>query len=231
MIAGAFRWYCARSFPCGEVYRTKENDPNGEQAWRPLRKGVADLHRRATVCQAANDRYAEALAAVQDATPLKEWAEPLCRRASAPGNNPQERKVRALNPLAAAAAALLAGILDPRFTVNGLRNRDVVALLYPQPATDPQQQRRRSGQATRLLRLLRGTGCSRRFRKRTAINSAPTHANGSRPCWRRGMPMPKRSRPLQLRISLPQAKKSKNRSTETERGCYPVPNPAGFFTL
>ena len=141
-----------------KVYRTKENDPTGEQAWRPLRKGVADLHRRATVCQAANDRYAEGLAAVKDPTPLKEWTDPLCRRAPAPGQNPQKRKVRALNPLAPADAALLAGVLDPRFTVNGLRNRNLVALLYPQPATDRQQQRRRSGQATRLLRLLRAHG-------------------------------------------------------------------------
>jgi hypothetical protein len=141
-----------------KVYRTKENDPSGAQTSRPLRKGVADLHHRATVCQAANDRYAEALAAVKDATPLKEWTDPLCQRMPAPGKNPQKRKVRALNPLAAAEAALLAGIVDPRFTVNGLRNRDLVALLYPQPATDPQERRRRSGQATRLLRLLRAHG-------------------------------------------------------------------------
>jgi hypothetical protein len=61
-----------------KVYRTKENDPEGEPAWRQLRKGVADLHRRATVCQAANDRYAEGLAALKDQTPLKEWTDPLC---------------------------------------------------------------------------------------------------------------------------------------------------------
>jgi hypothetical protein len=89
---------------------------------------------------------------------LKEWTDPLCRRVPAPGQNPQKRKVRALNPLAPADAALLAGILDPRFTVNGLRNRDVVALLYPHPSNDPQVKRRRSGQATRLLRLLRAHG-------------------------------------------------------------------------
>lgn len=141
-----------------KVYRTTENDPDGEQAWRPLRKGVADLHRRAVVCQAANDRYAEGLAASQEPTPLKTWTDPLCRRVLAPGKNPQHRKVRALNPLAPADADLLAGILDPKFAVNGLRNRDVVTLLYPQASADAAEQRRRSGHATRLLRLLRAHG-------------------------------------------------------------------------
>lgn len=138
-----------------KVYRTKENDPEGPMDWLPLRKGVADLQRRAVVCQAANDRYAESLAAVKDTTPLQEWVEPLCRRALAPGKNPQQRRVRALNPLAQEDAVLLEAILDPKFAVNGLRNRDLVGMLYAGPTTDPQEQRRRSSRGTRLLRLLR----------------------------------------------------------------------------
>jgi hypothetical protein len=141
-----------------KVYRTKENDPEGEQDWRPLRKGVADIHRRATVCQAANDRYAEGLAAIKDQTPLKEWTDPLCQRRLAPGKNPQQRKVRALNPLSPEDADMLEGILDPKFVVNGLRNHDVVQMLYPKPSTDEPEKRRRSGRATRLIRLLRGHG-------------------------------------------------------------------------
>lgn len=39
-------------------------------AWRPLRKGVADLHRRAQVSQQSNQSYLDALAAVDDDTPL-----------------------------------------------------------------------------------------------------------------------------------------------------------------
>jgi hypothetical protein len=66
-----------------KVYRTRENDPDGPQDWRRLRKGVADMHRRAMVCQAANNRYAEGLAAIQDPKPLKEWTDPLCCRAPA----------------------------------------------------------------------------------------------------------------------------------------------------
>lgn len=141
-----------------KVYRTRENDPDGPQAWRPLRKGVADLHRRATVCQAANDRYAEGLAAIKVQTPLKEWTDPLCQRTLAPGNNPQQRRVRALNPLSPEDAGLLEAILDPKFTVNGLRNRDLVQMLYAKPSADPQEKRRRSARVTRLIRVLRAHG-------------------------------------------------------------------------
>jgi hypothetical protein len=141
-----------------KVYRTRENDPDGPQAWRQLRKGVADMHRRATVCQAANNRYAEGLAAIKDQTPLKEWTDPLCQRTLAPGKNPQQRRVRALNPLSAEDAGLLEAILNPKFTVNGVRNRDLVQMLYAKPSADPQEKRRRSARVTRLIRLLRGHG-------------------------------------------------------------------------
>jgi len=61
------------------VYRPKEGDPDGAKAWRTMRYGVADLHRRAEVCQAANERYLEALAAVSDTTPLSRLVAPLCQ--------------------------------------------------------------------------------------------------------------------------------------------------------
>lgn len=67
-----------------KVYRPAEGDPQGPKDWRPLRKGIADLHRRAEVGQAANERYLAALVAVRDTTPLRQLAEPLCRPALAP---------------------------------------------------------------------------------------------------------------------------------------------------
>jgi hypothetical protein len=144
------------------VFRPKQGGADEEKAWRPMRKGVADLHRRAEVSQAANERYAAATAVIKDKTPLSTLAEPLCRRATAPGKQAPEkaspRKVRALNPLATEDAALLAAVLDPKFTVNGLRNRDLVALLYDKPATTDKERRRRSGRITRQIRMLRGHG-------------------------------------------------------------------------
>jgi hypothetical protein len=67
-----------------KVYRPAEGEPEGAPDWRPLRKGIADLHRRGEVSQACNGRYLEALAAVHDRTPLSELAEPLCRPALEP---------------------------------------------------------------------------------------------------------------------------------------------------
>lgn len=138
-----------------QVYRAAENDPDGPLGWRPLRRGVADLHRRAQVSQAANERYLEALAGVAETKTVKELAQPLCRRVAEPGQT-AARKVRALNPLAADDAALLRAISDPKWMVNGVRNRDVVAVLYPTATDDAAERRRRSARVTRLLRLLRG---------------------------------------------------------------------------
>src|SRR5207245_2689701 len=53
-----------------KVFRPLQHAPRGRLGWRPLRKGVADLHRRAQVSQRSNGNYLEALAAVTDSTPL-----------------------------------------------------------------------------------------------------------------------------------------------------------------
>jgi len=69
-----------------KVYRAKENDPGGEKDWRGLRSGVADVHRRAKVSQAANERYLEGLAAVDQPGSIKDLIEPLGRRVTEPGS-------------------------------------------------------------------------------------------------------------------------------------------------
>jgi hypothetical protein len=189
-----------------KVYRAAEGDPEGPKDWRPLRKGVADLQRRAEVSQAANGRYLGALTALQDVTPLRQLVEPLCRPAAAPCRRqgsaaaaaaepsaappmappPPEaaaasaappaappapagaeaaaaraarpRRVRALNPLGAADAALLEAVSRHEFLINGLRNRDLRRLLYGAGEVPAAEQRRRSAAVTRQLRLLRAHG-------------------------------------------------------------------------
>ncbi len=146
-----------------KVYRAKENDPEGQKDWRVLRSGVADLHRRAQVSQAANARYLDGLAAVEHQQPLHELLEPLGRRVTAPGAG--GRKLRALSPLVGPDAALLEAISRPEFAVNGLRNRDVVAALDGKPATDAATRRRRAAQVGRQLRLLRAHGLLKKVPK------------------------------------------------------------------
>jgi hypothetical protein len=88
-----------------KVYRPKEGDAEGPKDWRPLRLGIADLHRRAEVSQAANGRYLGALTAVQDTTPLRQLVEPLCRPAPAPRRRRGSPSAAAAEDGAAAAAA------------------------------------------------------------------------------------------------------------------------------
>jgi hypothetical protein len=140
-----------------KVYRRAGGNPQSKLCWRLLRKGVADMERRAQVSQAANDRYLEAMASVDSAAVLGELAEPLCQ--SVPGKSPGQR-ARGLNPLAREDATLLQAVSRGEFTINGFRNRDIRGLLYGQAdkTVPPAQAKRRSAAMTRKLRLLRAHG-------------------------------------------------------------------------
>jgi hypothetical protein len=136
------------------VYRPKEGGSEEEKEWRVLRKGVADLHRRAQVSQAANERYLDALSSVDDSATLQERV----RRVTEP-TTWKGKRVRALHPFAAEDTALLEAVSRGEFTVNGMRNRDLRALLYgADDAASREEVRRRAGRITRQLRLLRAHG-------------------------------------------------------------------------
>jgi len=135
-----------------KVYRTKEGDPDGEFDWLPMRQGVADLHRRAKVSQAANERYADALAAADTSAPLGQQVAGLCRPTSLNG-----RRVRALRPWSPDDIALLKSVNRGGFVVNGFRNRDLRQLLCS-PTTESAERKRQSAWVGRQLRLLRAHG-------------------------------------------------------------------------
>jgi hypothetical protein len=135
------------------VYRTRENDPDGQPEWLSLRKGIADLHRRAEVSQKANERYLEAMAAVTVHQPLGETARDICQPTTWQG-----RRVRGLAPFTERDAALLAAVLRGEFALNGFRNRDLRSLLFGEPPADPREHKRQSAKVTRWIRLLRGHG-------------------------------------------------------------------------
>jgi hypothetical protein len=131
------------------VYRRKEGDHKGPRAWRPLRRGIADLHRRAQLSHKAVARYLGAFATVDDSATLDE----LLQRLEQP-RQWRGRRVRALRPLGE-DRALLSAINRGEFTINGFRNRDLRAIFFPQTTDDKQQIRRRSAWISRKLRLLR----------------------------------------------------------------------------
>src|SRR5438874_6400063 len=135
------------------VYRPKECDPEGELAWRPLRRGIADLHRRAEVSRKATERYLDALASVDEDTTLQEVLHRLGQPRYWHG-----RRVRALQPFAPDDHQLIQSISRGEFTLNGFRNRDLQRLYFAQPATTPAEARRHSAWVSRKLRLLRAHG-------------------------------------------------------------------------
>jgi len=129
-------------------YRTPEGKPDAAMGWHCMRKGIADLHRRAEVSQAANDRYLCALASVEDTTSVGELATRLCQPVRRNG-----RRARPLNPYAPDDAKLLDAISPGEFTINGFRNRDLRLRLFDDGASK-QEQRRHAAAVTRKLALL-----------------------------------------------------------------------------
>ena len=134
------------------AYRPTEGGPEEDLQWRPLRKGIADLHRRAEVSQKANDRLLNALAAVDDSRSLEELTVGIQKHTSYNG-----RRVRGLRPWAD-DKDLFAAINHGEFTINGFRNRDLQGLLYGTEAETPAERRRRSAAISRKLRMLRAHG-------------------------------------------------------------------------
>ena len=136
-----------------KVYRRKESDKDGPLSWLPLRKGIADLHRRAEVSRSSNNRYLDALASAQNTIPLKDLTDRLCSSVMWNG-----KRVRALNPYSPEDASLLEAVSSGEFGINGFRNRDLRALLFSQNQPSEKDNRRESAVITRKIRLLRAHG-------------------------------------------------------------------------
>jgi hypothetical protein len=135
-----------------KVYRTAENDPESKLSWRILRRGMADIERRAEVSAASNKRYLSALASASGTMPLSELVGTLCEPV-----RKDNRPYRGLNPWSEHDGALLQAVSRGEFAINGLRNRDLRAILYPGKAS-AEEQRRQSAAITRKLALLRAHG-------------------------------------------------------------------------
>ncbi len=134
------------------AFRPKEGGPEQDLQWRPLRKGIADLHRRAAVSQKANERLLHALASVDDSRSVEELTAGIQKPTHWSG-----RKVRGLRPWAE-DKELFTAINQGDFLINGFRNRDLQKPLYTTEAESPADRRRRSSAISRKLRLLRAHG-------------------------------------------------------------------------
>lgn len=140
-----------------KAFRAPQNRPAEQPAWKPMRKGVADLHRRAEVSQAANERYLDALSTVDDSTPLASLFDQVARPVSYHGRT--ARPIRIGDPT---DVALLEAISRGEFATAGFRNRDLRCLLFPSAASS-EHAKKRSAKVSRLFRLLRAHGLIRKL--------------------------------------------------------------------
>jgi len=117
--------------------------------WLPLRKGIADIRRRVQLSRAANERYLSALAVVGEPTPSHK----LMDRVSAPVILAR-RRFRALRPVSPEDSRLFKALLDGKFLIQGIRNKDLRQRLWP-AAANQEQERRNASRVTRYLSLLK----------------------------------------------------------------------------
>lgn len=134
------------------AFRPKEGGSPEDLQWRSLRKGIADLHRRAEISQKANERLLHALASVDDSRSVEELTADIQKPTHWGG-----RRVRGLRPWAD-DKQLFSAINHGDFLIHGFRNRDLQRLLYATDAESPVDRRRRSSAISRKLRLLRAHG-------------------------------------------------------------------------
>ncbi len=140
-----------------KVYRWAQRHGKRCQAWLPMRKAVTDLPWLVEKCQAANQRYLEALADVEVTQAVHEILDPVSKRIEREG-----RPYRGLRPVTAAEAALFQCLLNGKYRLHGFRNADVRQVIGPQEPSDPAQRRAACGRASRYLRLLRAHGLIRK---------------------------------------------------------------------
>jgi hypothetical protein len=117
--------------------------------WLPLRKGIADIRRRVQLSRAANERYLQALAVVGEPTPSYK----LLDQVSKPVIQGQQ-KLRALRPVSPEDSRLFQVLLNGKFALQGIRNKDIRQQLWPTPQ-EHKQERKNAARVTRSLTLLK----------------------------------------------------------------------------
>lgn len=141
-----------------KVMRHLEGRQDSPKQRRPLRKGIADLPLRALVANDVNRRFAEQLATLKDATPVREILAQFGARQH------DGRRARALDPLGK-DAALLQAIADPSLGVSGITNKALQRALGDTLWANGKVHKRLSARISRHLRLLRDHGVIRKLPK------------------------------------------------------------------
>jgi hypothetical protein len=119
-----------------------------QMAWLPMAKGVANLYKYAEVSLAANQRYLDALAVVDDPSTACQLL-CQCTRSIRKGS----RSYRGFNPAAEDDIRLFSAVMRGEHAIRGFRNRDIRRVLFPL-SLEKKIQRRHSAAVSRLLKRL-----------------------------------------------------------------------------
>jgi hypothetical protein len=130
----------------------RHRDGTTSKGWFAMCKGVGNLHHYQRHALSCNQRYLEALAAVNDPTPvydeLKKLTEPARQK---------DRSYAGFNPAREEEIRLFAAVLTGEHIAQGFRNKDIRAVLYAEPLRNPQRHRH-SAAVGRLLKRLHVRG-------------------------------------------------------------------------
>jgi hypothetical protein len=136
-----------------KVFRPKEGGPKEERSWRYMRKGIADIYRRAQISQSSNNRYIEALSALDTDNSLYDLVTPVCKPVVW-----KSKRVRALHPWSNEDRDLLKAVSHGEFCINGFRNRDLRNILKSGSYQSVEERKHATSRITRRIRLLRAHG-------------------------------------------------------------------------
>jgi hypothetical protein len=130
----------------------QHRDGTTTTGWFAMCKGVGNLHHYQRHALACNQRYLEALAAVDDPTPSYDDLKHLTER-----QRDQGRSYAGFNPAREEEARLFAAVLAGDGIAQGFRNKDIRAALYAEQPRGPER-RRHSAAVGRILKRLHVRG-------------------------------------------------------------------------
>jgi len=132
-----------------KIYREcTRQDGTRYWAWRPMPKGVGNLHHYQRHAQASNERYLAALCHVDDPAPARRDLTNLTERKVA-----GDRSSPGFNPAREEHLRLFAAVLDGDHIAQGFRNKDIRRALDPSGDTLPERRRNSAAIGRQLKRL------------------------------------------------------------------------------
>jgi len=136
-----------------KVRRCRLRNNGRQMLWCPMNKGVANFYAYRAVARAANERYLNALAVVDQPSATGKQLDRVCRSAKF-----HDRRRRGLNLLHPEEQRLFRAVLHGDWRLRGFRNRDLAQELFGSPTVLPEEQRQRTAKTCRYLQLLRAHG-------------------------------------------------------------------------